>query len=241
MPSAKPPDAIPIYHRTPVIPLLMYGAVSVTIYNLMGPPILILVVPFALAYIAWFTWFRHHPIVPTTRFLRLYLLMYVIQLFHLMEEWITGFYRTFPALWGSVWFGDPARYPAWGQVVFINGNLAMDAFWEVAILLFPKRNAWANYTAWLFLSGMVVNAVGHPLYSIWLATHPSLQAFLGTSYGYHYTWYFPGLFTSFAHAIIATLVIRQLRENYRLPADRPFPSLGEALGSLDRSDAGAAG
>jgi hypothetical protein len=54
--------------------------------------------------------------------------------------------------------------------VFITGNLLMDGFWEVAILLFARRNAWANYTVWLFLSGMVVNAVGHPLYSLWPRT-----------------------------------------------------------------------
>jgi hypothetical protein len=163
--------------------------------------------------------------------------MYIVQILHLIEEWITGFYRTFPALWGDIWFGHPDRFHAWGQIVFINGNLIMDAFWEFAILLLPKKNAWANYTVWLFLSGMVVNAIGHPLYSIWMATHPSLQHYLTHQYGYHYTWYFPGLFTSFLHAIVVTLMIIQLRKNYRAFQGKPFPTLGEALGSLRKTDA----
>lgn len=231
--STKQPDTLPFYHRSPLIPLVMYSAVSTIIYWLMGPPILILIVPFALAYLGWVLWFRKRPIVPTTGFLRLYLLMYVIQIFHLMEEWITGFYNAFPALWGSLWLGDPAHFHAWGPVLFINGNLIMDAFWEVAILLFPKRNAWANYSVWLFLSGMIVNAIGHSLYSIWLLTHPSLQQFLTVNYGYHYIWYFPGLFTSYLHVVIVVLMIRQLWKNYRLPVTgHAFPSLGEALGAI---------
>lgn len=70
--------------------------------------------PFAIAYALSFIGFRHRPVVATTGFLRLYVLMYVIQIAHLLEEWNTGFYRTFPALWGSLWFDDPGRYDAWG-------------------------------------------------------------------------------------------------------------------------------
>lgn len=224
--------ALPFYHRSPVIPLVMYSAVTTVVYLLMGPPITILLAPFGIAYFIWFAWFRNKQIAPTTAFLRLYLIMYIVQIFHLIEEWMTGFYRTFPALWGDFWFSDPGKYHAWGQIVFINGNLLMDAFWEFAILLLPKRNAWANYTVWLFLSGMVVNAIGHPLYSIWIATHPSLQHYLHQTYSYNYTWYFPGLFTSFLHVIVVTLMIIQMRKNYQAFHNKPFPTLGEALGSM---------
>jgi hypothetical protein len=212
------------------VPFVMYTGVSVVIYLLMGPPILILIVPFAIAYALWFIGFRHRPVVATTDFLRLYVLMYVIQIAHLLEEWNTGFYRTFPALWGSLWFDDPGRYDAWGPILFINGNLAMDAFWEIAILLFGLRNAWANYTLWLFLSGMVVNAIGHPLYCVYLSLDNGLQEFLTATYGYHYSWYFPGLFTAFLHSVIVVALVRHLRDNYTA-RQRENPSLGEALGA----------
>jgi hypothetical protein len=217
-------------NRSPIVPLGMYSVVSAVVLSLMGPPILILIVPFAIAFVLWFVWFRDRAIHPTTAFLQLYIVMYVAQLAHLIEEWNTGFYNSFPALWGSVFFDDPGRFPAWSPIVFVTGNLLMDGFWEVAILLFARRNAWANYTVWLFLNGMVVNAVGHPLYSLWLLTHPSLQEFLGTTYGYTSTWYFPGLFTSFVLAAVVTQMIRELRRNYRDEA-APYPALGDALGT----------
>src|SRR5437879_5236080 len=94
----------------------------------------------------------------------------------------------FPSRCGCLWSG---RYDAWGPILFINGNLAMDAFWEIAILLFGLRNAWANYTLWLFLSGMDVNAIGHPFYSVYLSLDHGLQEFLIATYGYHYSWYIP--------------------------------------------------
>jgi hypothetical protein len=230
-------EKLPFHHRSPIIPFVMYSVVSAVVYWLMGPPILILLIPFGVAYVIWFTWFRHRPIAPTTAFLQLYIVMYVVQILHLIEEWITGFYRTFPALWGDFWFNDPAKYGAWNTITFINGNLAMDMFWEIAILLLPKKNAWANYTVWLFLSGMVVNAIGHPLYSLWIASHGELQAFLHNAYGYNYTWYFPGLFTSFLHVIVVTLMIIQLRKNYKMFKGKPFPTLGEAIGSLKKTKA----
>ena len=162
----------------------------------------------------WFIWFRERPVLASPRFLRLYIVMYVIQIAHLIEEWNTGFYQAFPALWGTLWFDDPGRYEPWDPIVFINGNLLMDAFWEIAILLFARRNAWANYTLWLFLSGMITNAIGHPFYSVFLWTNLSLQEYLGSQYGMHSGWYFPGLFTSFLHAAIVLAMIVQLRRDY---------------------------
>lgn len=214
--------------RSPVVPLVMYTGISVTVYNLMGPPILVLIVPFAIAYVVWFIWFRTRPVPASTAFLRLYIAMYVIQIAHLLEEWNTGFYEAFPALWGSLWFEDPSRYEPWSPVVFINGNLLMDAFWEIAILLFARRNAWANYTFWLFLSGMMTNAIGHPFYSLYLFATPSLQQYLATEYGMHSSWYFPGLFTSFLHLAIVLAMIIQLRRDYATDA-RQSPMLGNAV------------
>jgi hypothetical protein len=212
----------------------MYTGVSVTVYVLMGPPILVLIVPFAIAYLIWFLWFRHRPTPGSANFLRLYIAMYVIQIAHLLEEWNTGFYEAFPALWGSLWFSDPGRYEPWNPIVFINGNLLMDAFWEIAILLFARRNAWAHYTLWLFLSGMMVNAIGHSFYSLYLWTTPSLQSYLSETYGVSSTWYFPGLFTSFLHTVIVLAMIVQLRRDYSSSAGPPTPVGGPLSGLLPR-------
>jgi hypothetical protein len=220
--------------RSPIVPLVMYTAVSITVYVLMGPPILVLVIPFAIAYLIWFIWFRNRPVPVSTAFLRLYITMYVIQIAHLLEEWNTGFYEAFPALWGSLWFGDPGRYEPWNQIVFINGNLLMDAFWEIAILLFARRGAWANYTLWLFLSGMVVNAVGHPFYTLYLAATPTQQEYLSATYGLSSTWYFPGLFTSFLHIGIVVAMIIQLRRDYSGDSRPRTPLDASLVGSLPR-------
>ena len=133
---------------------------------------------------------------------------------------------------GFSWFDDPGRYEPWNPIVFINGNLLMDAFWEIAILLFARRNAWANYTLWLFLSGMVVNAIGHPFYSLYLA-RPRRCRSISAPVRYHSTWYFPGLFTSFLHIGIVLAMIVQLRRDYSGDADRA-PPRRPLVGSLPR-------
>jgi hypothetical protein len=143
-------------------------------------------------------------------FERLFLLMFGWQFFHLIEEFSTGFYAAFPALWGQLFHGDPSHYAAWSVIVFINGNLIMDFFWTMAFLLMPKQNAWANYAFYTLLIGMALNALQHPFYSWYLWTHPSLQTYLHNVLGLNYTWYFPGLFTSFGHLALSIVMIRYL-------------------------------
>ena len=198
------------FHHSPLIPLMWYIVVSVVMYSLMGGPILVLIVPFGAVYGAWLFWGWRHPIQTTPTFERLYLLLFAWQLLHLAEELTTGFYRTFPALWGQMWNGDPAHYSVWGVVSFIDGNLALDFFWVIAFLLLPLRNAWANYAFYTLLTGMAINAVQHPLYALYLWWHPTLQVYLHTVQHLDYTWYFPGLFTSFGHALFSFLMIRYL-------------------------------
>jgi hypothetical protein len=156
------------------------------------------------------------------------LILYTLQFFHLIEEWNTGFYQAFPALWGQFFFGNPARFASWGMHTFITGNLVMDACWAIALGLFARKNAWANYTLHLFLSGMVVNAIGHPFYALYLGLHPNLQDYLLTAFGLNYQWYFPGLFTSVGHTILATLMIRELVAQYK-PVKQPIQQLSGEL------------
>ena len=86
----------------------------------------------------------------------------------------------------------------------------------------------------MFLSGMMVNAIGHPFYSLYLWTTPSLQSYLSETYGVSSTWYFPGLFTSFLHTIIVLAMIVQLRRDYSSSAGAPTPSGSPLTGLLPR-------
>lgn len=198
-------------HRTPIIPLIFLTVLSSVIYYLMGQPILILLIPFWFAYLAWLTLGRNKPILPTKYFLTIYIGMYVTQFLHLIEEWNMGFYYAFPALWGDLFFGQPEKFK-WDIHIFITGNLIMDAVWATCLLLFEKKNSWANYNLYGFLAGMSVNVVGHPLYCLYLWTHPNLHNYLTKTYDYDYVWYFPGLFTGLIHTIFYYLMFNEIRK-----------------------------
>ena len=185
-------------------------------YLQLGQPILILIVPFAIAYIVWYLVTRDKPIQPTRYFLTLYIGMFITQAFHLGEEYFTGFYNTFPAFWSSLFYGNPAQFGGWDTGFFLFGNFIMDVFWIAAIFLFAKGNSWANYTLYLFLSGMIVNVFAHPFYCVHLANTESLQQFFTNELGLNYTWYFPGLWTSFVHAIFVVLMVREIRKQLKM-------------------------
>ncbi len=201
-------------NRSPFIPLVFFIVLSSIMYKLLGEPILVLIVPFGLAYFVWLKYGWKHPVQPTKSFLTIFIGMYMTQFLHLIEEWNTGFYDAFPALWGELYYGQPELF-TWDMHVFITGNLIMDFFWAFCLLLFPMKNAWANYNLYGFLAGMMVNVVGHPLYSIYLNSNKDLQLFLANSFDLEYHWYFPGLFTSFIHAIFCYLMIKELRRQQK--------------------------
>ena len=198
-------------NKTPLIPLVFLTVMSVIMYIKMGEPILILIIPFVIAYIIWFLIGRLKPIAPSKYFLTIYIGMYVTQFFHLIEEWNTGFYNAFPALWGDFFYNHPEKF-TWGITIFITGNLIMEAFWAISILLFDKKNSFANYNLYGFLAGMIINAIGHPLYCLYLGTHSNLQNYLNTNYNYNYHWYFPGFFTGLIHSIFAYLMWTEIKK-----------------------------
>lgn len=88
----------------------------------------------------------------------------------------------------------------------------MEAFWAISILLFDKKNSFANYNLYGFLAGMIINAIGHPLYCLYLGTHSNLQNYLNTNYNYNYHWYFPGFFTGLIHSIFAYLMWTEIKK-----------------------------
>ena len=68
---------------------------------------------------------------------------------------------------------------------------------------------------------LVGDRIGHPFYALYLGFHPNLQHYLLTAFGLNYQWYFPGLFTSFGHTIVSTLMIRELVAQYK-PVKQPI-------------------
>ncbi len=201
-------------NKSVVVPVAFCSVVCFAMLRLFGGPILILVVPFCVALLYWLVRLRDKPVVFTRSLMVIYLAMYSVQLLHLNEEWVTGFYKTFPALWGHLFFANPMQFPSWNTVTFITGNLLMDFFWAVALILLEHKNAWSNYVLQLFLAGMIVNAIQHPFYALWLATHPDLQQYFFNTFGFHYIWYFPGLFTAFGHMVCSFLMFRELKHQY---------------------------
>lgn len=206
-------------NRGALPPLAFYAQLGRVVYRKLGPPILALIGPFYTAYAVWLLFGRKRPIEPDAEFRRLYQALIAMQAFHLIEEWNTGFHRLFPAWWGSFFFGDPDRYPPWPEKEFVTGNVLMDGLWVLAAILLPKKNAWANYTVYSFLAGMLVNAFGHPLYALHLARSPALKRKVEAS-GYGYTAYFPGLFTSFGHLVLSLLMVRLLRRQHEAARSR---------------------
>ncbi|WP_189099078.1 hypothetical protein [Deinococcus knuensis] len=178
----------------------------------LGPPILILVGPFAAAFLVWLRWGRART-GWTPRLGLWFTLLLAAQCLHFTEEYLTGFQRLFPALWGAAWAGDPARFAAWADAPFVAGNLVMDALWLLALPLAPRGGAWATYTLWLFVTGMLVNAVGHPLYALFTATHPAFCGTVGLP-----CWYFPGLITALLHAALLPPLLREWRRAHRAAA-----------------------
>lgn len=197
-------------NQSPIVPFTFILVLSYATYYLMGQPILVLIIPFWIAYFLWIFKGWKKPITPTKYFLALFIGMYITQFFHLIEEWNMGFYFTFPALWGDLFYSQPDKFK-WDIQVFITGNLVMDAVWAACLLLFEKKNSWANYNLYGFLAGMFVNVLGHPLYCIYLWTHPNLQNYLSTQYNYNFQWYFPGFFTAIIHSVFCYFMFREIK------------------------------
>ncbi len=64
-----PEKKIEFLNKTPIIPLVFLTVLSGIMYSKMGEPILILIIPFIIAYIVWFLFGRLKPISPTKYFL----------------------------------------------------------------------------------------------------------------------------------------------------------------------------
>jgi len=92
-----------------------------------------------------------------------------VQFVHFCEEWATGFYVRFPALFGL----EPIP-----GLIFAVFNLAWIATWIVAIPMLRAASVFAFFAAWFLAIAGLLNGIAHPL----------LAASTGE--------YFPGLISS---------------------------------------------
>lgn len=107
-----------------------------------------------------------------------------IQCMHFAEEWATGFYVAFPALFGL----EPMPVP-----FFVGFNLAWIAAWIVSVPLLRSAQMPAFFAAWFLAIAGMLNGVAHPLMAV-------------ASGGY-----FPGLLTSPAIGLVGIQLWRRLQ------------------------------
>jgi hypothetical protein len=112
-----------------------------------------------------------------------YLLGIAFQCLHLIEEFVTGFYRRAPVFLGFV---------PWSAEFFVTFNLIWIAVWLVGAVGIRKNIRAAFFPVWFFAVGMVGNAIWHPL--LCLATGG----------------YFPGLFTSPFAGVVGLILLSRL-------------------------------
>ena len=104
------------------------------------------------------------------RRLRIRLLLCICtQAGHFLEEWQTGFHRSWPALLGL----EP-----WSEAFFIAFNVGWLIVWLLSACLIPRGGRATWVAAWFLALAAMLNAIAHPL--------------LAFSAG----GYFPGLWTS---------------------------------------------
>lgn len=77
-----------------------------------------------------------------------------VQFVHFSEEWVTGFYVRFPALFGL----EPIP-----EATFLFFNLSWVAIWVVAIPMLRAARTFAFFVAWFLAIAGLLNGIVHPL------------------------------------------------------------------------------
>ena len=174
-------------NRALVLPLLL--GVAVLELATMGRPVAVLVAAQVVSVLIWLrrsTWPAPHRVLPV------YIAAVLVQCAHLVEEYLTGFYRALPPIFGSdPWL--PSRFLAFNVawlVVFIVSGVALVHERPLAYLV----------AIFLALGAGVANGAGH------------LALALRTG------GYFPGVYTgALALAIGIALTLRLLVEERAMP------------------------
>ena len=129
--------------------------------------------------------------------LPLYLLGVALQSLHFCEEYLTGFQREFPTLFGN----------EWSDQRFVTFNLIWLSVFSIAALGIYLRNALAYLVVIFFaIVGEVGNGVGHLAISIVQGR------------------YFPGSITAPVIIVVGVVMLRRLYSEVELKKERGFNS-----------------
>ncbi len=91
------------------------------------------------------------------RLLRLFLLGVAAQCIHTVEEFVTGFYLSWPRLLG---------FTPWSAEFFVAFNVVWIAIWVLSAVALWHNSRWALVPIWFFAIGMTLNGVAHPLLAL---------------------------------------------------------------------------
>jgi len=119
------------------------------------------------------------------RILKIFLAGIVIQSFHFIEEFLTGFHILYPQFLGL---------SPWSSEFFVGFNLSWIIIWLVSVIGIRHYFQPAFFPLWFFAIGMTLNLVAHPLLAI-------------ANNGY-----FPGLTTSPFVGIFGIVLLQKLND-----------------------------
>ncbi len=161
-----------------VIALLMISGFS---YFSAGPTLLYTFVPGVVTALIFYflTFYKKTP--QPNKILPLYLLALAVQFLHFTEEYITGFYYKFPALFNA---------PAYDVDVFLVFNmLAYSLFVMGAVAIYKGVKSAMLVPLFFAVYGTIGNSIAHLIFAIMAKS------------------YFPGLYTSLIYWILGPMLL----------------------------------
>jgi hypothetical protein len=169
-----------------VVAGLVVAAVSAITLLTMGRATSLLVAAMVLSYALWV---RQSEWPPPESIISVYAAAVLVQCAHLVEEYLTGFYRVFPPVFGA----DP-----WSERRFLIFNLVWLTIFVVAgfALARSKRGAYL-VAVFLAIGGGIGNGLGHL----------ALSARAGG--------YFPGAYTGVLALLVGSLLTQRLMRRPR--------------------------
>jgi len=117
------------------------------------------------------------------KLVEVFLIGIACQCIHCIEEFVTGIHLLFPPLFGLA----PVSAEA-----FVGFNVFWIGIWALAAFGVLRGAQIAYFPVWFFALAMCLNAIAHPLLSLWVGD------------------YFPGLITSPIVGIMGIVILRQL-------------------------------
>ena len=160
---------------------LVVAAVCALTLLTMGRATILLVAAMVMAYALWV---RRSESPPAESVISVYAAAVLVHCAHLVEEYVTGFHRVFPPVFGA----DP-----WSERRFLVFNLVWLMIFVLTGFALARRKRWAYLVAlFLAIGGGIGNGLGHL----------ALSARAGG--------YFPGVYTGVLGLLVGSLLTYQL-------------------------------